>query len=116
MRRVVICSPWRGDTALHARYLDACLADSYRRGEAPIAAHAIGPRVLREEIEEERARGIQAGLAWIRCADALVVYVDLGISEGMVREAEEARAHGIPIEERSLGGEWAQATEEVRRG
>jgi len=115
MRRIVICSPWRGDTALHARYLDACLADSYRRGEAPIAAHAIGPRVLREEIEEERARGIQAGLAWIRCADALVVYVDLGISEGMVREAEEACAHGIPIEERSLGGEWAQATGQVRR-
>ena len=110
MRRVVICSPWRARTSqgerLHARYLDACLADSYARGEAPIAAHAIGPRVLREEIEEERARGIQAGLAWIRSADALVVYVDLGISEGMVREAEEALAHGITIEERSLGGEW----------
>src|SRR5690606_2783814 len=54
MRRVVICSPWRGDTALHSRYLDACLRDSYARGEAPFAPHAIGPRVLREKIEGER--------------------------------------------------------------
>jgi len=107
MRRVVICSPWRGDTELHARYLDACLRDSYARGEAPIAAHAIGPRVLREEVAEDRALGLRAGLAWIRCADAVVVYHDLGISAGMHRELIYAEWVGVHVEYRRLGGEWA---------
>src|SRR5690606_39702927 len=71
MRRVVICSPWRGDTALHARYLDACLRDSYRRGEAPIAAHAIGPRVLREEIEEEDRKSTRLNSSHVKISYAV---------------------------------------------
>lgn len=113
MRRVVICSPWWAATPerqeIHRRYLAACLRDSYARGEAPIAAHAIGPLVLREDVEEERKRGLRAGLAWIPYACALVVYADLGISEGMDREIQVAWGHGVPVEERRLGGEWEAA-------
>lgn len=111
MRRVVICSPWRGDEELHGRYLDACLADSFARGEAPIASHAIGPRVLREEVPAERECGSAASVAWLRRADALAVYHDLGVSEGMAREIGEAQAWGIPIEDRRLGVEWVMRGE-----
>jgi len=107
MRRVVICSPWRGNTELHSRYLDACLRDSFARGEAPIAAHAIGPRVLRDDVPDEREIGIGAGLAWIHAADAVVVYSDLGISAGMQREIAHAEWVGVHVEYRQLGGEWA---------
>lgn len=106
MRRVVICSPWRGDTALHARYLDACLRDSYARGEAPIAAHAIGPRVLDDDDVVERMKGMRAGRAWIAAADAVAVYIDLGSSEGMRDEICYAASRRVPVEYRRLGGEW----------
>lgn len=108
MRRVIICSPYRGDVARNNRYLDACLRDSYARGESPYASHALGPRVLEEDIPEDRERGLRAGLAWIERADALAVYCDLGGSQGMQREIDAAYDLGIPIEHRRLGGEWAK--------
>lgn len=114
MRRVVIASPWRGAKTLHQRYLEACLRDAYGRGEAPVASHAIGPLVLREEVVEDRERGLRAGLAWIDVADALVMYVDLGISEGMARERRRALNACIPVEERSLGRHWAAMGEPPR--
>lgn len=106
MRRVVICSPWRGDTALHARYLDACLRDSYARGEAPFAPHAIGPRVLDDDDPVQRLRGMRAGRAWIAVADAVAVYIDLGSTEGMRDEIRYAATRRVPVEYRRLGGEW----------
>lgn len=106
MRRVVICSPWRGDTERHSRYLDACLLDSYGRGEAPIAPHAIGPRVLDEDDPAQRQQGIKGGLAWLEVADLLAAYVDHpGISDGMREEIWHARRQGIPVEFRTIE-EW----------
>lgn len=106
-RRVIICSPWRGDTERHARYLDACLRDSYARGESPYASHAIGPRVLDDADPEQRRQGSAAGLAWIEYADALALYVDLGVSEGMGAEIQEALDTQTPIEERTIPG-WEE--------
>ena len=106
MRRVVICSPWRGDTELNRRYLDACLRDSYARGEAPFASHAIGPRVLDDDDVVHRMQGMRAGRAWIVAADAVAVYIDLGSSEGMRDEIRYAKVRRIPIEYRRIGGEW----------
>lgn len=52
--------------------------------------------------------GIEAGLAWGPVADATVVYVDLGISNGMHQGIARARAEGRRVEYRclsdSLGG------------
>lgn len=107
MRRVVICSPWRGDTEKHSRYLDACLRDSYARGEAPIAPHAIGPRVLDEDDPAQRQQGIAAGLAWMAVADALIVCVDLGVSPGMKAEIKSAQECGVEIRIRWLD-EWKE--------
>lgn len=106
MRRVIICSPYRGDVARNNRYLDACLADSYARGEAPIAAHAIGPRVLDDDDPVQRLRGMLAGRAWIAAADAIAVYIDLGSSKGMRDEIRFAATRRVPVEYRRLGGEW----------
>lgn len=107
MLRVVICSPWRGEEARNLRYLQACLRHSYAHGEAPIASHAIGPLVLRDEVPAERAIGLRASLAWIARADLLAVYVDRGTSEGMVREIEAAVEAGIPVEFRRVPG-WGR--------
>ena len=107
MRRVVICSPWRGNTELNSQYLDACLRDSFARGEAPIASHAIGPRVLDDDDPVQRLRGMLAGRAWIAAADAVAVYIDLGSTEGMRDEIRYAEVRRVPVEYRRIGGEWA---------
>ena len=109
VRLVIIESPYAGDVERNVRYLKACMRDSFSRGEAPFASHKLYTDVLNDEVAEERALGIECGLAWGRWASATVVYADLGISRGMRAGIERAKAEGRTIETRTLGGEWAGA-------
>lgn len=102
MRRVVVESPYAGDAEGNGRYLDAALLDCYCRGEAPIASHAIGPRCLDDADAGQRSVGMRAGWEWINVADALVVYIDRGVSTGMDGAIAVARSAGVPIEYRSI--------------
>lgn len=105
---VIIESPYQGDVARNECYLDACLLDSLRRGEAPFASHGLytRPGVLRDSEPGERELGIQAGFAFRNVAARTIVYTDLGISDGMRRGIEDANEQCCPIEYRKLGGEW----------
>lgn len=69
---------------LYRDYLHDCLRDSLSRGEAPFAGHAYLPFVLDDGDEAERKRGIDCHLAWLKTADAVAVYVDFGLSPGML--------------------------------
>lgn len=60
------------------------------------------PGILDDAKPEERALGIEAGLAWGPVAQATVVYVDRGISEGMWQGIDRAEAEGRLVEWRSL--------------
>lgn len=106
---------------LHARYLAACLRDCVLRGESPYASHRMLTMegVLRDDVPEERALGIKAGLFWREVAHVSAFYVDLGWSGGMRYGDHDAQRlfndqsrHGIlpiPAHEisiRVLGGEW----------
>lgn len=104
MRRVILESPYAGDIEANVAYARACLGDCLARGEAPIASHLLytQPGVLRDEISGERAKGIKAGHAWMSAADAVVVYTDRGISEGMKDGIARALSEGRPIEYRVL--------------
>lgn len=104
MRRVIVESPYAGDVELNTRYVRACLRDCLLRGEAPFASHAIYTQlgVLRDELPEERKHGIAAGFAWRGAADATVVYMDLGVSDGMRHGVAHADKIGHPIEYRRL--------------
>ena len=109
MKRVIIESPFRGasrrEQAENIAYARRCVRDSLERGEAPIASHLLYTQdtILRDDVPEERAWGIQAGLTWLRVADATVVYIDRGTSYGMQMGMEAARAAGVPVEIRKLG-------------
>ena len=98
-RLVIIESPYAGDVEANVTYARAALADSLRRGEAPIASHLLytQPGVLDDAVPEERRLGINAGLAWGRVADATVVYVDRGITPGMEQGIERARREGRAV-------------------
>ncbi len=110
MRRVILESPYRGkndtETERNVRYARACVRDSLQfRGEAPIASHLLYTQegILDDTIERDREQGIAAGLAWLPGAEAMVVYIDYGISPGMQRGIDAARACGLSIDYRRIG-------------
>jgi hypothetical protein len=102
---VVLESPYAGDVDRNVRYARACVRDSLARGEAPIASHLLYTQdgILRDDVPEERAQGIEAGLAWRRVAELQVFYVDLGISGGMQAALDQCREEGREFEMRRLG-------------
>lgn len=100
MRRVILESPLAGDVEANTAYARRCLLDSLLRGESPIASHLLYTQVLDDNNPEERKLGINAGLAWRTVADATVVYVDRGISDGMHFGIAAARDAGVPVEYR----------------
>lgn len=99
---VIIESPYSGDVARNTEYARACLLDSLRRGEAPIASHLLHMQVLDDVRPDERELGIEAGLAWYRVAEKCVVYEDRGTSGGMITGIRRARQFGVPVEFRRL--------------
>jgi hypothetical protein len=104
MRRVILESPFKGDVEANLAYARACIRDCLMRGEAPIASHLLftQPGILDDNIPEERDLGIEAGLAWLIHADAMVLYVDRGISPGMNAAMREAQRQGVPTELRNI--------------
>lgn len=103
-RRVIVESPYAGDVERNVAYARAAMRDCLCRGEAPLASHLLYTQdgVLCDDVPAERQLGIEAGLAWGQVADATVVYADFGISHGMHKGIERARAEGRAVEFRSI--------------
>lgn len=96
---VYICSPCRGDMEKNITR-----AQSYCREVAdlwpdviPIAPHVYCTQFYDESVPEERAAGMEIGLALLNICDEIWVYGMENPSEGMAREIDFAKEHGIPI-------------------
>lgn len=103
-RRVLVESPYAGDVAANMDYARMCAKDCIIRNESPFASHLFYTQFLDDAIPEERAMGIEAGLAWGAAAHATVVYTDRGISKGMRHGIKRALSMGRPVEYRTLPG------------
>lgn len=107
-RRVILESRFAGQVPAEQRsninYARKAVRDSVLRGEAPIASHLLFTQdgVLRDEVPLERRLGINAGHAWLGCAELMACYVDSGISDGMCLGIERADVAGLPIEFRTF--------------
>ncbi len=62
------------------------------------------PGVLNDRVPADRAKGMNAAFAWYAVAEAVVVYRDFGISNGMQAGIDLGIGYGLPIEYRSLRG------------
>ena len=104
MRPVVIESPYAGDVKRNLAYARACMKDALKRGEAPIASHLLytHPGILDVGISEERKLGMEAGFVWGALAHSCAVYIDHGISPGMLEGVQRAEQAGLCIEYRTL--------------
>jgi hypothetical protein len=104
MRRVVLESPFAGDRSSNIEYARRCIRDCLQRDESAIASHLLYTQegILDDDVPAQRSLGIQAGLAWIEVADAMVVYIDRGISFGMRKAMEVAKSKNLRIEIRTI--------------
>ena len=102
-RRVILLSPFAGDVAGNLRYAKRAMLDAIKRGDAPIASHLLYPQVLDDTIVDQRRTGISCERAWMLQAQAIVAYIDLGISSGMVETINLANLLSIPVEHRRIG-------------
>jgi hypothetical protein len=107
MLRVVIESPYAAPTKegikLNITYAKAAMRHSLRLGEAPYASHLLfaATDILDDSKPEERVQGMQAGFAWGEKAELCAVYVDNGVSSGMMEGMRRAFNLNIPVQVRS---------------
>jgi len=98
-------SPYAGNIDLNVMYAQFCMHDSIvNHYEAPFASHLLytQPNVLRDEIPEERTMGITAGRDFSDITEKTVVYVDLGMTDGMVFAVKHAQQIDHVVELRFL--------------
>ncbi len=109
---VILESPYAGDLERNLAYARAAMRDSLARNEAPLATHMLyaASGALDDADPEQRAAGIEAGLAWGERAAATVVYQDLDISPGMAEGIAHAKAFSRPVIYRTLPG-WLERWE-----
>jgi hypothetical protein len=104
MKRVILESPYAGNVEENVAYARRCMRDCIERLEAPFASHLLytQPGILNDNKPVEREAGICAGLNWGVVAEATVVYIDKGITDGMLKGIRDAREKGRPVIYRSL--------------
>lgn len=88
----------------NVRYAQLCVLDSLKRGEAPYASHLLYPQVFDDLDEDQRRIGMTAGHEWIKQADLVALYIDLGTSRGMSMAEGLAFKLGKPTTHRRLVG------------
>ncbi len=109
--RVLVESPFKGkdwsETKRNILYARLCVRDSVLRGEAPFASHLFYTQtgILDDKIEEERMKGINAGLSWGTQANLTAVYTDYGISKGMDYGINAAKEADREVDFRTIGNQ-----------
>ncbi len=108
MKRVILETPYKGkdwvDTEENLRFARLCMHDCFKRGEAPYASHLLytQPHVLDDKVLEERRLGMEAGFVYKAVGELTVVYINRGLSRGMLEGIKRSVAMGQPIEYRTL--------------
>lgn len=102
--KTIIESPYSGNIEANIEYARQAVKDSVHRGEAPIASHLLftQPGILNDDDPDERLLGCEAGWAWIKVANLMAVYTDLGISSGMSMAIHLAKQQSLKIDYRTL--------------
>ena len=101
--RVVVESPFAGGWK-NVLYSRECIRDCLDRGESPFASHLLYTQkgILDDSVPDERRRGIEAANGWLEVADYVAVYMDLGVTRGMLIGVAKAARLAKPIHLRWL--------------
>jgi len=96
--RVIVESPFAGGFT-NVKYARRAVRDCLERGESPYASHLLYTQkgLLDDTNAEERKRGIDAAIGWLEVADYVAVYLDLGMTSGMMKGIVRAAKLGKPF-------------------
>ena len=96
MKRVFICSPYRGDVERNVKAARKHARMAAIIGYCPIAPHLLFPQFLNDRDPEERIMGITLGVEQMKMCDEVWVFGSR-ISNGMGFELEKAKELCIPV-------------------
>ncbi len=97
MRKVYICSPYRGDIEGNVRNARKYCRMAIDDGAIPIAPHIYFTQFLDDGDEAQRTTGIEAGIQLMLECDEVWVFGEP--TSGMKQEIEYARKNGLKITE-----------------
>jgi hypothetical protein len=103
MKRVILESPFAGETARNLVYARRAMHHSLHLGEAPFASHLLYTQCLDDNSAEQRGMGITAGYVWGMYAELVVFYLDYGSSSGMDAARKRYENLGLRLEDRYIG-------------
>ena len=95
MKRVFVCSAYRGDVTANVEVARAACREVLRQGDAPFAPHLLYPDVLDDDVPAERTLGMEAGRRWLAASHEVLVVGP--VTAGMREEIATAEALGIPV-------------------
>lgn len=95
MKKIFICSPYRGDVKKNIENVKRYCMYSGWDG-IPIAPHLYFTQFLDDSSTADRHRGLRWGLALLAECEEVRVYAD-EVTEGMIDEINEAKKLNIPI-------------------
>lgn len=106
-RCVVLVSPFMAEDYTQAnkakRYADRATRDSVSKQESPLVSHSFYYDTLNVKNPIERDIGLLSQLSWIKNADLVAVYVDMGITPAMQVAIDTAILRNKRIEYRVIG-------------
>lgn len=94
-RKLFICSPFGGKQENVERAKELC-RKAIDKGWAPFAPHLIYPQILDESKPDDRIRGIECGLEYLKGCYALLL-ADGPVSPGMQIELSVAEQYNVKI-------------------
>lgn len=98
MKKVYICSPYRGDIERNTANARAYCREALDQGCIPVAPHLYFTQFLNEDDPLERQLGLFYGLRILRDCHEIWVYSDpRHATEGMREEINEAVGLGIDV-------------------
>lgn len=96
MKKVFICSPYRGDVERNVALAKAHARFAARCGYCPVVPHLMYPQFLKDSDPDERILGITLGVELMKICDEVWIFGST-ISNGMAFELEHASKLGIPV-------------------
>lgn len=96
MKKIFICSPYRGDVEKNVELARRVAHYAIYKGDIPIAPHLYFPQFLDEDSQADRIHGIKMGVQLMKDCDELWL-VGTNITSGMEYELEEAKKIGIKV-------------------
>ena len=97
MKKVYICSPYRGDVETNVQNARKYCRAAVELGCLPIAPHLLFPQFLDDDNPRERERGMIMAHELIFMCDELWVFGLDNPSEGMGKEICWAEGAGVPV-------------------